>query len=183
MREVSPPILVAQAPAAPVDPATLPDGAWTRPMQDQRAETGALLAALLKAMDGPLPVWRVRLAAVLSLEPRLLLPYLNDGEAAMWRRLVGSEADSLPSGVTQFVARTDEAWGAAVRNLRGNGHLVEDTQAGTWAPGAGLDAFSTSGWPQGRARMVLDVLSRISAGDVIAALPDDLQGWVDAAAA
>jgi len=76
-----------------------------------------------------------------------------------------------------------QAWGAAVRNLRGNGHLIDNVQVGTWAPGAGLDAFNTAGWPDGRARMVLDVLTRVSADEVVATLPDDLRGWIDAAAA
>jgi hypothetical protein len=178
VRHVSPPIVVATA-----DIGTLPDGAWARPLLDQRAETGALLAALLKAMDGALPARQIRLAAALALEPRLLLPHLGGQEGATWRRLVGSEVDPLPSGVTPFVARTDQAWGAAVRNLRGNGYLVEDNRAGTWASGPGLDAFNTAGWPDGRARMVLDALRRMSIDEVVAALPDDLRGWVDGAAA
>ncbi|MBM4124501.1 MAG: hypothetical protein FJ246_06065 [Nitrospira sp.] len=165
------------------DPTTLPDGAWARPMQDQRAETGAMLAALLKAMAGPLPARQVRLAAALALEPRLSVSHLTTQEAATWRRLVGNEADPLPGGVTQFVARTDQAWGTAVRNLRGNGHLIDNVQAGTWAPGAGLDAFNTAGWPDGRARMVLDILTRASTDMVIATLPDDLRGWINAATA
>jgi hypothetical protein len=177
-RAVAPPDLFVRP-----DPASLPDGIWARPMQDQRAETGAMLAALLKAMAGPLPARQIRLAAVLGFEPRLLASHLTTQEAATWRRLVGSEADALPGGVTQFVARTGQAWGAAVRNLRGNGHLIEDIQAGTWAPGAGLDAFDTAGWPDGRARMVLDALTRVSPDEVVAALPHDLRGWIDAAAA
>jgi hypothetical protein len=66
---------------------------------------------------------------------------------------------------------------------RGNGHLIEDSQQGTWASGAGLDAFNTAGWPDGRARMVLDVLARMSTDEAVAALPDDLRGWINGAAA
>ena len=183
VREVAPAIAVSQAPFALAELAALSDGNWARPMQDQRAETGALLAALLKLMDGPLPVRRVRLTAALALEPRLLFPHLNEAEITSWRRLIGNEAEPLPDGVAQFVARTNQAWGEAVRNLRGNRQLIEDIQAGTWAPGTGLDGFNTSGWPEGRAKMVLHVLARISPDDVIAALPNDLQGWVNATAA
>ena len=98
-------------------------------------------------------------------------------------RWIGREADSLPPGTSSFIVRADAAWGAAVRNLRTNGHLVEDIQAGTWTPGAGLDRFATDGWPDGRARMVLQVLQRQATDSVIAALPTELRDWVDVAAA
>jgi hypothetical protein len=184
---LSTPSVVSQASVTPaslaVMPATQPDGVWARPMVDPRAETGTQLAAILKAMEHALPARQVRLAALLALEPRLLLPYLDDEQAATWRRLIGAEADPLPLGTPSFIARADAAWGAAVRNLRTNGHLVEDIQAGTWAPGAGLDRFATDGWPDGRARMVLQVLQRQATDTVVAALPTELRGWVDAAAA
>jgi len=165
------------------DYGSLADGAWMRPMVDQRAETGVQLAAILKAMNRPLPARQVRLAALLALEPRLLLPYLNDEEATTWRRLIGAEVDPLPQGASAFVARNDQAWGAAVHNLRANGHLIEDIQAGTWAPGDNLDRFRTSGWPDGRAGMVLDVLRRHATDDVVTALPPELRDWLDGAAA
>jgi hypothetical protein len=179
----SPAIRIAAVRTEPVDISTLPDGTWARPMQDQRAETGAQLAAILKAMEGPLPAREVRLAVLLALEPRLLLPYLDEEETANWRRLIGAEADPLPPGTSSFIARVDAAWGAAVRNLRANGQLIEDPKAGTWAPGTGLDRFATDGWPDGRARIVLDVLRRRATDIVIAELPAELRGWIDAAAA
>jgi hypothetical protein len=158
-------------------------GEWSRPMLNHQSETGIQLAALLKAMDGPLPKRQVILAAVLSLEPNLLLPYLNAQEAGTWRKGVGREADPLPPGTAQFIARTDPAWGAAVRNLRANSHLIEDLSAGTWAPGNNLDVFVTGGWPDGRAEIVLNVLKRQSADTIITALPTDLRRWIDAVAA
>ncbi|MCG7892566.1 MAG: N-6 DNA methylase [Candidatus Thiodiazotropha endolucinida] len=170
-------------PVTAVDLSTFPDSAWARPMQDLRAEMGAQLAAILKVMTEALPPRQVRLAALLAFEPRLLLPYLNEEEAATWRRLIGDEANPLVQGTAEFVARSDQAWGAAVRNLRTNGHLIEDTRAGTWAQGVGLDRFVTEGWPDGRARMVIDVLQRHATDTILAELPVDLRNWVDAAAA
>ena len=158
-------------------------GEWARPIQNHQSETGAQLAALLKAMDGPLPKRQVILAAVLSLEPNLLLPYLDAQEADNWRKGIGHEADPLPRGIAQFIARTDPAWGAAVRNLRTNSHLIEDLRAGTWAPGNNLHVFATGGWPDGRAGIVLNVLKRQSADTIITALPTDLRRWIDAVAA
>jgi hypothetical protein len=165
------------------DQANIPAGGWARPMKDHRAETGAQLAALLKAMGAPLPKRQAILAAILALEPSLLLPYLNTKEAEIWRHAIGRQADPIPPGVTPFITRTDLAWGAAVRNLRTNGHLVENLQAGTWAPGSNLDVFATAGWPDGRAGIVLDVLKRQPTDTIVAALPVDLRMWVNANAA
>ena len=103
--------------------------------------------------------------------------------ARSWRRLVGKEADPLLSGVTPLIPPADRAWGAAVRHLRGNGLLVENSQAKTWAPGPGLDAIQTDGWPDGRARFVLGVLQRRNESELMQALPEGLQRWVDAPAA
>lgn len=160
----------------------LPDGVWARPQKDPRAETGAQLGAILKAMDQPLPEREVRLAIIFALEPRRLLNYLGDEEKRHWRRVVGSEADPLPSGAVDFVARADPAWGNAIRFMRTNGHLLENQHDGTWAPGRGLDTFPSSGWPDGRAQMVLAILQRETAERVAAELPDQLREWANAAA-
>jgi hypothetical protein len=170
-------------PAVAVDLSALPDKAWARPMQDPRAEMGAQLAAILKVVTKALPPRQVRLAALLAFEPRLLLPYLNEEEVATWRRLIGDEANPLLQGASTFIAHADRAWGAAVRNLRTNGQLIEDARAGTWSAGIGLDSFVTEGWPDGRARMVIDVLKRHATDAILTALPVDLKDWVDAAAA
>lgn len=48
---------------------SLPDRAWERPRQNDRAEAGAMMIALLKAMGRPWPARQVRLAAVFALTP------------------------------------------------------------------------------------------------------------------
>src|SRR6266849_4501404 len=165
-----------------IDLAALPDGTWARLGQPQSGDIGAAVAAILKAMDGPKPIRDVRLAAALMLEPRLLSGLLP--EAVEWRRLVGSEADPLPSNVVAFATRINAAWGTAVRNHRGNGRLIEKLERGTWAAGSGLEAIDTSGWPDGRARFVLDALKRIDLGTATNSLPNDIQRWIaDAEAA
>lgn len=171
-----------EAPAAARAP--LPDLAWERPAQPQPGDTGAVLAAILKAMGGAKPIRDIRLAAALVLEPRLLVPLLSDEKAAEWRRLIGPEADPLAGNVAAFATRINTAWGGAVRNHRGNGRLVEDTANGTWAPGTGLDAIDTTGWPDGRAGFVLETLENINLGLATTSLPDDIQEWIaDVAAA
>ncbi len=180
----SPAIRVAPQRPTAVDLTDLSDGAWARLGTRQPGDIGAALTAILKAMDGPRPIREVRVAAALVLEPRLLTPLLPDDRAAQWRRLVGSEADPLAANVTAFATRINAAWGAAVRNHRGNGRLVEDSEKGTWAPGSGLEAIDTTGWPDGRAAFVLEALRTIGLGRTMGTLPDDVQRWIaDAAAA
>jgi hypothetical protein len=159
-------------------PAALPDEAWARPPQPQPGDTGAALAAILKAMDGPRSIRDVRLVTALMLEPRLLVPLLPDDKALEWRRLVGSEADPLQGNVTPFATRINAAWGSAVQNHRGNGRLVEDLHSGTWAPGAGLEAVETAGWPDGRAGFVLETLTSIDLARTANSLPEDIQRWI-----
>jgi hypothetical protein len=142
-----------------------------------------MLAAVLKAMDGPMPARRVRLATTFGLEPRLLLPHLDPNQAAEWQRLIGAEAAPLPSNAASFAPRADRTWGSAVTAHRGNGRLVENLAVGTWAPGSGLDTIDTAGWPDGRAGMLMRVLPHIATDAVISAMPPEIRGWIDAAAA
>lgn len=186
VRDTSPPIVVStrEEEAAPasirIDPATLPDNAWARPRTDHGAETGLFLTALLKVMDGPMPIRQVRLAAVLGLEPRVMVPLVDEAKAALWRRLVGNEAEPLPKTVSQLPAR-NAAWGDAVRNLRGHGYMREDLDAGTWGSGDNLVKFETAGWGDGRAGFVLDVMRQIDIEDTVQHLPVELEAWVNAA--
>ncbi len=166
-----------------VAPSTLRDGAWARPLPAGPGDAGAMLAAILKAMTGPLPARQVRLAAVLGLEPRLLLPHLDASQAVEWQRLIGAEAAPLTGNATSFAPRVDRNWGAAVRAHRGNGRLLENLTVGTWAPGLSLDLIDTAGWPDGRAGLVMGVLAKISTDTVVLAMPEEIRGWIDAAAA
>ena len=168
----------------PAEPVALRDGAWARSAPSQTGDVGAALAAILKAMGGPRPVSDVRFVAALVLEPRLLVPLLQDQKALEWRRLVGSEAEPLVGNVSAFATRNNAAWGAAIGNHRGNGRLIENLQSGTWAPGSGLDAIDTTGWPDGRAVFVWTALGSVDFGTAMSSLPDEMQQWItDAAAA
>ena len=146
-------------------------------------DAGAMLAAILKAMAGPMPARQVRLAATFGLEPRLLVPHLDSNQAAEWQRLIGAEAAPLTGNAASFTPRVDRTWGSAVTAHRGNGRLIENLTAGTWAPGPGLDAIDTAGWPDGRAGMLMRVLPHIATDAVISAMPAEIRGWIDAAAA
>lgn len=164
------------------DPGSLPDGAWEKPGTDQVNEEVAILAAVLKAFGAPAPAREVRLAALLAMKPRLLTPSLTASEASLWRRLIGAEAEPLAAGVTQLQP-PDHAWGSAVRELRGRGRLVENLAIQTWAPGQGLDAIFTEGWPDGRVGMILNLLRRRDTSEFVQELPDTLRDWINARAA
>ncbi|AWC25168.1 type II restriction m6 adenine DNA methyltransferase, Alw26I/Eco31I/Esp3I family [Aminobacter sp. MSH1] len=166
-----------------VSPSMLRDGAWARPLPAGPGDAGAMLAAILKAMNGPLPARQVRLGAILGLEPRLLLPHLDASQTVEWQRLIGAEAAPLTGNATSFAPRVDRNWGAAVIAHRGNGRLVENLTIGTWAPGPGLGLVDTAGWPDGRAGLVMGVLAQMSTDTVVSAMPEEIRGWVDAAAA
>ena len=178
-----PPRTIAPALPIPIDLAEIADGAWHRAGTDQVGDETAALGAILKAAGGPVPIRRVRLAAVLTMEPRLLTPSLLGEEAAHWPRLVGPEAEPLPTGVVWLQPRADHAWGQAVRHLRGNGYLVEDLDSRTWAPGPGLDAIHTEGWPDGRTGVVMRALQHRGDEEIVQTLPSAVRGWVDDAAA
>jgi hypothetical protein len=156
----------------------LPDGAWARPLIDQSAEIGATLAAVLKSVGGPTPARQVRLAALLASEPRLLTSSLEGEEVTLWKRLIGPEAEPHANDVTPLIPRADRAWGSAVQQLRSSGRLVEDLATDTWAPGRGLDAFYTEGWPEGRVQMVLSILNKRGSEQLIEQLPEEMQRWI-----
>lgn len=162
--------------------ADLPDGAWARSTQ-QPHDAGAALTAILKTLNGPAPSRTIRLAAAMMLEPHLLTSLLADARAQEWRRLVGQEAERRTGNIVGFAARTNQGWGTAVSNHRGNGRLIENISAGTWAPGTGLDAFETAGWPEGRAGFVLEALRGLDLDATINSMPDEVCGWISHAAA
>lgn len=161
---------------------TLHDGAWIRAAQ-QPNDAGAALTAILKAIGRPMPSRSIRLAAAMMLEPHLLTSLLPDARAREWRRLVGQESEPRTGNVVGFAARTNQGWGAAVSNHRGNGRLIEILSAGTWAPGPGLDAFDTAGWPDGRAGFVLEALAALDLNATVTSMPDEVRDWIAHASA
>ncbi|TNE39091.1 MAG: restriction endonuclease [Sphingomonadales bacterium] len=166
----------------PSPPVNLPDGSWARATL-QPHDAGAALTAILKAINGPTPRQTIRFAAALVLEPHLLTALLSVAQAQEWRRLVGQEAEPRTGNVVGFAARTNQGWGTSVSNHRGNGRLIEDLSAGTWAPGPGLDVFDTAGWPDGRASFALEALRSLDLASTVSFMPDEVRDWIAHAAA
>jgi hypothetical protein len=156
----------------------IPDAAWARAVPSPQHDPLAALAAILKSLDGPTPIRTVRLTAAIMLEPHLLTPLLPPEDQTQWRRLVGQEAEPRSGNVVGFVARTTPGWNAAITNHRGNGRLIEDLAEGTWAPGTGLEAFDTAGWPEGRARFVIDALRNLDIDATMKAAPGEIRDWI-----
>ena len=165
------------------DLATLADGEWARPEGDQTGAETAVLAAVLKASDGAVPIRTARLTALLAMRPALLTASLSLEEASHWPRLVGPEAAALDSTAVPPQPSANSAWGQAVRQLRGTGLLIENLGAGTWAAGSGLEAIRTDVWPDGRVSMVMQVLLRRAADEIVRSLPENVRDWINAEAA
>lgn len=157
--------------------ANLADGAWARSAH-QPHDAGAALTAILKAINGPTRKETIRFAAALVLEPQLLTALLPMSKAQEWRRLVGQEAEPRTGNVVGFAARTNQGWGTSVSSHRGNGRLIEDLSAGTWAPGPGLDVFETAGWPDGRASFALEALRSLDLASTVSSMPDEVRDWI-----
>lgn len=156
----------------------LPDAAWARSAPPSQHDPSAALAAILKSLGGPTPIRIVRLTAAIMLEPYLLTPLLPPEDQAQWRRLVGQEAEPRSGNVIGFTARTTPGWRAAITNHRGNGRLIENLPAGTWAPGTGLEAFDTAGWPEGRAGFVISALRKLDIDATMKAAPNEVRDWI-----
>lgn len=174
------PIVVPMPHRAP-EPRPLPDiaaattGAWARPMTNARGETMEVLLTLLRTMDGSRPSERVRLAALLAMEPHLLVPHLDTDRAREWRRVVGDEAN----GSAADSAELDGHWGAAVRHFRSRGWLEET--AGIWNVGVLPDGFQAGEWALCRSAIAWDAMRSIGdKAEVISLFSTQLDRWRNA---
>jgi len=137
----------------------------------------AQLAAILKALPGPSPELKVRLAAIYALYPQYLTPRLKESAQREWQRLTGSHAQS-GGNVVNFVSRTSVEWRDAYTQLKGTGALVEDPAAHTWAAGPAAHKYYTETWPDGRAGFVMKAVDQIGLDAAVAELPAEVQEWV-----
>lgn len=179
---VRPQPAVAPASVAP-SLAAVAANAWTRPHTMERGEISTAILAVLKANGGPMDRRQARLASLLCLEPHLLAPMLHKAEKAQWTRVVGSDAEKAASA---SIDATAQEWGAALSGLRGRERVLEDLQQNTWALGTGTEGIDTSGWPEGRAGFVVNVLRRLQQSTqvdaIILKLPTTVQQWLANAA-
>ena len=164
--------------------ALLRDGAWARPMPAGAGDAGAMLAAILKAMD-----WAdARLAKFASPRHSDSSPDCSSPTWTPIRRRNGN-ASSAPRPLRSRATQRHSPLvlighgGARSRLIAATEGWSRTSPTGTWAPGPGLDAIDTAGWPDGRAGMLMRVLPHIATDAVISAMPAEIRGWIDAAAA
>ncbi|MDO6423062.1 Eco57I restriction-modification methylase domain-containing protein [Saccharophagus degradans] len=158
----------------------LPDDTWQRPGADLQADTVLQLAAILRSCVTDISTQNARLALLMAMEPRILVPFLNPELRAEWLRLNGANAAPLADGVTRLQPNTQRHWGEAIRQLRGSGLLIENLQERTWSPGEGLNEFPSQAWAEGRAGFVMAWLnSGVTVVDVVSELPQELRGWLN----
>ena len=154
----------------------LPDQAWVMPSFNTDTVT-AQLAAILKALPGPTPALKVRLAAIYALYPQYLTPQLRGTAQQEWQRLTGSRTRSA-ANVVNFVSRTSIEWRGAFTQLKGMGALIENTATHTWAADPAAHGYYTEGWPDGRAGFVMKAVEEIGIDAAITELPSEVQEWV-----
>ena len=182
---ISLPVKPAFRPQHPITPAVfVPDlvavaaNAWTRPHTMERGEIQTAILAVLKANGAPMERRQARLASLLCLEPHLVGFMLDKTEKAQWVRVVGDDAKK-DSGASIDV--TFQEWGAALTGLRGRARLIENLRENTWAVGTGTGAIDTTGWPDGRASFIANLLRRLQVAtqveSIVLRLPPAVQQW------
>lgn len=161
---------------------TLPSGAWAAHAQPDEHATAAQLIAVLKAWGQPMPQDQARLMVLLCLQPRLFTAALPPHDASQWRRLVGAEADPLPTSVAALQPAVNAPWGRALSSLRARGDVVASGSGpqDTWTLGPGAEGVETAGWPDGRAAWVVAYLRAHGTEAVLPLLSQTAKDFVDA---
>jgi hypothetical protein len=147
------------------DIAALPDEVWATPV-GVTPDNVALFSLIdvLQAIGETADPERVRLAAILVRKPVLAAAFMEDKQAKQWLRLIGSDARPVRGNVVQISQfqknGVDYPWAEAIRQLKGSGALVFDSD-GKWSAGDRMPASSGQNWVTGRAAIAVQLLSTI----------------------
>lgn len=140
------------------DMGSVADGSWSRPGTNPPGETMEILLAVLRTMPRSLPSERVRLTALLAIEPHYLakhlVKHLEADQFVQWRRVVGPDAEKPAPDSDQL----DKHWGATVRHFRTHNWMEE--QGCNWGPGT-LPDHIPGEWAVGRAAIAWDAMRHI----------------------
>jgi len=143
----------------------LSDEAWATPV-GVTPENVALFSLIdvLRNIGEAVDPERVRLAAILVRKPVLAATFMEETQAKHWLRLIGSDAHPVKANVVQISQfqknGVDYPWAEAIRQLRGSGALVVDSD-GKWTAGDRMPASSRQDWITGRASIAVQLLSAI----------------------
>jgi excisionase family DNA binding protein len=111
----------------------------------------------------------------------------EDGDLNMTSQIVEREGLSISEACAMAgIGRTKIYEAISDGSLKarkcGNGRLIENVSDETWAPGSGLEAFDTAGWPDNRAGFVLEALGSLDLDTTVTSMPDEVRGWITHAA-
>lgn len=169
----------------PLDTNGIGNGSWEYAIRDE-ADVRLLLAAILQRMGHSRAAGEVRWAFLYAAQPHLLIPHLNMGAQAEWRRLVG-DAASLPvsQSVPTLSSRQLAHFGAAQAMLAGRNAWRYDASTDTVDRGSAIDNMVLPPWAEGRADFVWQALRNIdlSSPAVTATLSQGEQNFVAQSAA
>jgi hypothetical protein len=161
-----------------IDYAALPDGSWTihRPAHfNPTVPAARLLAAILAGFSEPAPKDHIGLIYAFASRPEKLTPFLQGGDLANWLRLVGTDAQPPNARTLQMPVRTDLPFADALTWLRSKNALQEDLVNRTWQRGSGDSGLHLAGWPEGRARFVHSILTKLGFENLRSKLaPEDM---------
>jgi hypothetical protein len=147
-----------------VDYGMLSNGSWTihRPADSNPTVPAArLLAAILKEFSLPEPKDHICLIYTFASRPEILTPLLQGKDHATWLRLIGDDAQPPNLKTLQMPKRTDLPFAEALSWLRSRNALQEDLERGTWQRGNADPGLHLDGWPEGRARFVQKVVTKL----------------------
>jgi hypothetical protein len=164
-----------------VQHANLDEGAWANRalFPDRGADAYGALAAIVHALKEPTPQDIARLAYRLALVPRKLTPLLDGTNRAIWLRLVGREAQPNSDNVAEMVATVDEPFGQALRTLRSQRAIVENSANGTWAAGKPVSGLDFSAPLESRARFALDAVRLIGLDRLLGSMQPEEITWLE----
>jgi hypothetical protein len=146
---------------------------------DRDADAYGALAAIVHALQGPTPQDIVRLAYRFALAPKKLTPLLDDTNRALWLRLVGREAQPNPDNVAEMVATVDAPFGQALRTLRSQRAIVEDTASGMWTLGTSVAGLDFTAPLESRARFALDAVRLIGMDRLLGSMQPEEIAWLE----
>ncbi len=157
----------------------LPNNAWAisrpepyRPMVDATRLLTAILKEVMTASRDEIGV-----VYAYASRPEKLTRFLSEADSKIWLRLVGAEARPLPIGVITMPDRPDLPFDQARSWLISRNALIQDSTAGTWSSGGVDTGLSLDGWPEGRARFVIDATRSLGLATLLEPLTTEERVW------
>ncbi len=112
-----------------------------------------------------------------ALDLEKLTPLLQGDDRVNWLRLIGDDAQPPNARTLQMPLRADLPFANGLNWLRSKNALQEDLVKRTWRRGSGDSGLHLSGWPEGRARFVNKILTKLGFENLRSKLADEDRDW------